>query len=87
MCLALHAEIEKIDGDIATVMLDGVQMPVSLAFLPEAQVGDFVIVHVGYAMSRIDRAEAESQLELMQSFMDQGEGASVIAPMAEGGLS
>lgn len=66
MCLALPAEIEAIEGETATVTLDGVKMPVSLAFLPEVEVGDFVIVHVGYAMSKIDRAAAEEQLEMMR---------------------
>ncbi len=67
MCLALPAEVIAVEGETATVDLDGVQMPVSLAFLEGVQAGDFVIVHVGYALSKVDPDLAADQLALLKS--------------------
>ena len=67
MCLAIPAEIVAIEGDVATVDLDGVQTPVSLALLPDVATGDFVVVHVGYALSKIDPAIAAEQIAAMRA--------------------
>ena len=64
MCLALPAEVTAVEGETATVDLDGVQLPVSLAFLDGVEPGDFVIVHVGYALSKVDPDLAAQQLAL-----------------------
>lgn len=53
------------DG-MARVTLSGVAMDISVALVEEVQVGDYVIVHVGYALARIDPEEAERTLALMQ---------------------
>ena len=66
MCLAMPAEVTAVNGDQATIALDGTELDVSLAFLEDVQPGDFVVVHVGYALSKIDKDEAESQLALMR---------------------
>lgn len=65
MCLALPAEVLSVEGDTATVDVDGVQVPVSLAFLEDVSAGDFVVVHVGYALSKIDPDLAAEQLAIM----------------------
>ncbi len=62
MCLALPAQVIAVDGDAATVDLDGVQAPISLAFLDDVAPGDFVIIHVGYALSKVDPALAAEQI-------------------------
>ncbi len=62
MCLALPAQVVAVDGDVATVDLDGVQAPISLAFLEDVAPGDFVIIHVGYALSKVDPALAAEQI-------------------------
>jgi len=67
MCLALPAEIIKITGEDAVANVDGVAMPISLALLDDVAVGDYVVMHVGFALSKIDRTEAEKQLALMAS--------------------
>ncbi|MEO0411333.1 MAG: HypC/HybG/HupF family hydrogenase formation chaperone [Pseudomonadota bacterium] len=67
MCLALPAEIVSIDGEDAVADVDGVQVPISIAFVPDAMPGDYVIVHVGYALSKIDQAEAAQQIAAMHS--------------------
>ncbi|WP_298013959.1 HypC/HybG/HupF family hydrogenase formation chaperone [uncultured Aquabacterium sp.] len=65
MCLALPAQVvEKRDGDEAIVNLGGVRKAVSLALVPEADIGDYVIVHVGHAIGLLDRDEAEKTLAL-----------------------
>jgi hydrogenase expression/formation protein HypC len=65
MCLALPARIvERLGNDQALVDLGGVRKAVSLALVPEAQVGDYVIVHVGHAIGLLDEEEAEHTLAL-----------------------
>lgn len=80
MCLALPARvIERLAGDEATVDLDGVRKRISLALVPEATVGDYVIVHVGHAIGLLDREEAEATLRLW------AELAAVSASDGDGG--
>jgi hydrogenase expression/formation protein HypC len=65
MCLAIPARlVERRDGDEAVVDLGGVRKTISVALVPEAQVGDYVIVHVGHALGLIDPEEAERTLAL-----------------------
>ncbi len=68
MCLALPVKVVQVDsdasGDWALVDLGGVQKRISLALLDGVQPGDYVILHVGYALSRLDPAEAERTLAL-----------------------
>jgi hydrogenase expression/formation protein HypC len=68
MCLAIPAQIVEIDYaiDSATVSLGGVRKPVSLALVDDAEVGDYVLVHVGYALNKISPDEAERTLALIQ---------------------
>lgn len=65
MCLALPAlVVERRDGDEALVELGGVRKSVSLALVPEAAVGDYVVVHVGFAIGLLDPEEAARTLAL-----------------------
>lgn len=67
MCLATPARIiELLPPDTAWVELDGVRQRVSLALLDDARVGDYVIVHVGFALQVIDEVEAQTTLALLQ---------------------
>ena len=65
MCLAIPARIEELTtpGN-AIVNLGGVRKEISLALVDDAQVGEYVIVHVGYALQKLDQDEAERTLEL-----------------------
>lgn len=66
MCLAIPAKIvELTSGDNAVVSLEGVKKEISLALVSGAVVGDFVLVHVGYALNTISPEEAARTLELM----------------------
>lgn len=72
MCLALPARvIERREGDQAVVDLGGVRKVISLALVPGAQVGDYVIVHVGFAIGQIDPEEAERTLALFAELSTQ----------------
>ena len=64
MCLAIPAKVvELLADDQAVVEMEGVRKQISLALLDEIVVGDYVIVHVGYALQKIDPAEAQSRAE------------------------
>ncbi len=66
MCLAVPALIKRIDGSMADAELGDVMTRVSVLFTPEAKVGDYVIMHAGYAISVMDGAEAEATFELLR---------------------
>lgn len=66
MCLAIPTQvIELLPGDMARVSLDGVMKTISVALIDDCRVGDYVILHVGYALSRIDPEEAGRTLALL----------------------
>jgi hydrogenase expression/formation protein HypC len=65
MCLAIPVQVVELGaGDTAMVDLGGVRKEISLALLTDVQVGDYVILHVGYALSKLDPEEAERTLAL-----------------------
>ena len=69
MCLAIPAEvIEIVDDQHAVVDMSGVRKPISTALLDELTIGDYVIVHVGYALSRLDPEEAAETLQLFTEY-------------------
>jgi hydrogenase expression/formation protein HypC len=70
MCLAIPALIKSIDGQQARADIDGVTRQVSLQLTPEARVGDYVLLHTGYAISVIDPAEAEETLKLLREISE-----------------
>ena len=73
MCLALPARIVEIDGDDqAVVDLGGVRKTISVALVPDVQAGEYVIVHVGYALSKLDPGEAARTLALFDQVMQVG---------------
>lgn len=84
MCLALPAEIVSIDGDreMAIVALGPVKKQISIALLDEVSVGDFVLVHVGFALHKLSPEEAIRTLALMREA-----GESPEAELAEGNAS
>ena len=65
MCLALPALIDELlDAETAIVDLGGVRKQISIALVPDAQPGDYVIVHVGHAIGTLDKAEAQATLAM-----------------------
>lgn len=88
MCLAVPARIIAVDGaEQATVSLGGVRLGVSTALLDEVTVGDFVIVHVGYAIGRMDAEEAERTLAALAALAPEERAEALTAAERAAGLS
>jgi hydrogenase expression/formation protein HypC len=66
MCLALPMRIIAVDGALATIATAGLEQRASLMLVPTAKVGDYVLVHAGFAISVIDEVEANETLELLR---------------------
>ena len=69
MCLAIPGQIQRIQDDelrTGTVSFAGVTKDVCLALVPEASIGDYVIVHVGFALSKVDEQAAKESLSLIE---------------------
>lgn len=78
MCLAIPGQIVSLDDEpppMRTGVVDfgGVRKRVNLAFVPEATVNDFVLVHVGFALTRIDEREAQRVFEYLREVNELGE--------------
>jgi hydrogenase expression/formation protein HypC len=70
MCLAIPVRVKEIRGSMAEVELGGVITEVSVLFTPEAEVGDYVVMHAGYAISVLDTEQAEETLELFRQIAE-----------------
>ena len=66
MCLAVPAKIKSINSDSATVEISGVSYEANLMLTPEAKVGDYVILHAGFAIQILDQQDAEETLQLFE---------------------
>lgn len=79
MCLAVPGQLVSIDEGASSferkgkVSFGGVVREVNLAYVPEAQLGDYVIVHVGFALSRVDEQEASRVFEYLRQMEELGE--------------
>jgi hydrogenase expression/formation protein HypC len=74
MCLAVPMKIISIDGESMVAEIDGVRREASLMMLnEEVLVGDYVLIHAGFAISRLDAEEAEETLELMRECLALGQ--------------
>lgn len=71
MCLAIPAQIEKMAGQKATVVLAGSRTQVLLALVPEAKLGDWVLVHAGLAITVLDAEQAKETYELLAEMSEQ----------------
>jgi len=77
MCLAIPAVVVELrDGDSAVVDLDGVRKEISLALVDDIAVGDYVIIHVGFALQRLNVDEAERTLALFRQLGSEALGAA-----------
>ena len=92
MCLAIPGKIASISGDdplmrTGKVDFGGILKEVRLAFVPEATGGDYVIVHVGFALSRVDEAEAQqvfAYLREMQELSELDPSGAGVPPVNSG---
>jgi hydrogenase expression/formation protein HypC len=77
MCLAIPAEVtELLSDDMARVSIDGVGKIISVVLIENLKVGDYVIIHVGYALTKIDPDEAQRTLALLAELGAQLEPVS-----------
>lgn len=86
MCLAVPGKILRIEENplgmtMGTVSFGGINKEVCLAYVPEARVGDYVIVHVGFALNTVDEREAQ---EVFKTLREMGELAELEAPPPDG---
>lgn len=69
MCLAIPAKVAKLDeGNLATVDILGVTREISVDLTPQAQVGDYVLVHAGFAIEVVDEQFAQETIDLIRQF-------------------
>jgi len=76
MCLAVPSKITKIENGIGTIDVDGVKRTASLLLVEDASVGDYVIVHAGFALHKIDEKAAMETLDILKeaaAFVDERE--------------
>jgi hydrogenase expression/formation protein HypC len=66
MCLAVPARVVSIEGQEAEVDLSGVRRRISVVLTPEVRVGDYVVLHTGFAINVLDEKEAEETLKLFR---------------------
>jgi len=69
MCLAIPMQVTSIAGETALCEIDGVKREASLMLVEDVRVGDFVLIHAGFAMEKLDPAEAETTLELFRQLL------------------
>ena len=76
MCLAVPMRLVSREGDVGVVELEGVQRTISLALLSDANIGDRLLIHAGYAIASVDEEEAEETLRLLRELAEAegGEG-------------
>ena len=73
MCLAIPALIKSIEDREAEVKIGGITCRISLWLTPEARVGDYALVHTGYAINILDQEEAEETLRLLREIAELAE--------------
>ena len=66
MCVAVPTRIESIEGERAIVRLAGATAEVNVSLVPEAGVGDYVLVHAGFAIARVDESEARETFAILR---------------------
>jgi hydrogenase expression/formation protein HypC len=72
VCLGIPMPLVKVHGTVGTASLDGVTRTVMLDLVPGAAVGDYVIVHAGYAIQMLDETEAQQTLALLAEALEPG---------------
>jgi hydrogenase expression/formation protein HypC len=73
MCLAVPVLIKSIKDQNAEVELGGVTLRISIAITPDVKVGDYVLIHTGYAISVIDEADALETIKMLESLLKEDE--------------
>ncbi len=72
MCLGVPMQVKSIAGETAVCEIDGVKREASLMLVEDVLVGDFVLIHAGFAMEKLDPDEAEATLSLFRRILAEG---------------
>ncbi len=72
MCLAVPAQVIKIEGESAEVQVGGIKRQVRLDLIEDVQVGDYLLVHSGFALHKLEEEEAQASLEAWRELLDEG---------------
>ncbi len=72
MCLGVPMQVKTIENEVATCEIDGVQREASLMMLDDVKVGDYVLIHAGFAIEKIDDDEAQLTLKALREALDMG---------------
>ena len=72
MCLGVPMQVRTIENDVALCEIDGVQREASLMMIDDIQVGDYVLIHAGFAIEKIDEDEAQLTLKALREALDMG---------------
>jgi hydrogenase expression/formation protein HypC len=71
MCLAIPLEVKEIKDNLAKVSIGSTLREVYLDLMDEVKIGDFVLVHAGFAIEKLDKEEAEKTISLFKELMDE----------------
>jgi hydrogenase expression/formation protein HypC len=74
MCLGVPMRVVTIEGETALCEIDGVRREASLMMVEKVAVGDFVLIHAGFAIEKLDEADAQETLRLFRELLDMGVG-------------
>jgi hydrogenase expression/formation protein HypC len=72
MCLAVPMQVKTIENEVAMCEIDGVQRQASLMMLDDVKIGDYVLIHAGFAIEKIDDDEAQLTLKALREALDMG---------------
>ena len=72
MCLGIPMLVKSIENDTATCEIDGVTRDASLMMVDDVRVGDYVLIHAGFAIEKIDEAEAQLTLDALREALELG---------------
>ncbi len=72
MCLGIPMQVKTIENEVAICEIDGVQREASLMMLDDVKIGDYVLIHAGFAIEKIDDDEAQLTLKALREALDMG---------------
>jgi len=72
MCLGVPMQVKTIENEMAVCEIDGVQREASLMMIDDVAVGDYVLIHAGFAIEKIDEGEARLTLQALRDALDMG---------------
>ena len=72
MCLGVPMQVKTIDNDMAICEIDGVQREASLMMIDDVNIGDYVLIHAGFAIEKVDEDEAQLTLKALREALDMG---------------